>query len=212
MKHALITMLELQDAMNCRVHPAWRAENNAWYRAIWVECAELMDHYGWKWWKAQTPDQDQVELELIDIWHFGMSILLQEHGDDYDLVAERLEQAFRTPASELGFREELEAFTASTLNTQAFDAPGFVRLMGLVGLTFEQLAERYVAKNVLNLFRQDHGYKEGHYQKVWAGKEDNEHLMEILAGQSLAELDRDALYQALTQRYPGAVTRPEHSA
>ncbi len=44
MQQQLITMLELQDAMNSKVNPKWREAGNAWYRAIWVECAELLDH------------------------------------------------------------------------------------------------------------------------------------------------------------------------
>jgi len=74
MRQQIITMLELQEAMNSKVNAEWRQANYEWYRAIWVECAELMDHYGWKWWKKQSLDTDQVVLELIDIWHFGLSI------------------------------------------------------------------------------------------------------------------------------------------
>jgi dimeric dUTPase (all-alpha-NTP-PPase superfamily) len=67
-------MLELQNAMNTRVHNEWRDQGFEWYRAIWIESAELMDHYGWKWWKHQKPDVEQVKLELIEIWHFGLTL------------------------------------------------------------------------------------------------------------------------------------------
>ena len=63
MKNQLVVMLEMQDAMNARVNPDWRNAGNAWYRAIWTECAEMLDHYGWKWWKHQQPDLEQVQLE-----------------------------------------------------------------------------------------------------------------------------------------------------
>ena len=83
-------MLEMQDAMNARVNPEWRSAGNAWYRAIWTECAEMLDHYGWKWWKHQKPDLEQVQLELVDIMHFAMSdYLLRE--DDNQAVAARIE-------------------------------------------------------------------------------------------------------------------------
>lgn len=36
-------MLKMQDAMNSRVSETWRANNYEWYRAIWVECAEMLD-------------------------------------------------------------------------------------------------------------------------------------------------------------------------
>ena len=75
MNQALVTMLTMQDRMNTRVHPEWIAQNFAWYRAAWIECGELIDHYGYKWWKKQVPEMDQVRLEIVDIWHFGMSAL-----------------------------------------------------------------------------------------------------------------------------------------
>lgn len=49
-----------------------------WYRAMWTECAELMDHIGWKWWSKQELDINQAEMELVDIWHFGLSDILQK--------------------------------------------------------------------------------------------------------------------------------------
>ena len=79
-------MLELQDAMNTKVNSNWKQQGYEWYRAIWVECAELMDHYGWKWWKKQSPDTEQVALELIDIWHFGLSIQLQSGAALNDII------------------------------------------------------------------------------------------------------------------------------
>lgn len=36
-------MLTLQDAMNTRVSDTWRENGYEWYRAIWVECAEMLN-------------------------------------------------------------------------------------------------------------------------------------------------------------------------
>jgi hypothetical protein len=76
----LQSMLLLQDGVNSKIRSDWRDANNAWFRAVWTECAELVDHIGWKWWKHQSPDMPQVHLELVDIFHFGLSELLQQHG------------------------------------------------------------------------------------------------------------------------------------
>jgi dimeric dUTPase (all-alpha-NTP-PPase superfamily) len=200
MKQQLITMLELQDAMNSKVNANWREQGNEWYRAIWVECAELMDHYGWKWWKSQTPDLEQVELELIDIWHFGISIEL-EKSSDYAALAEALLSELVYSPSDLEFREAIEAFALKTLASKAFDVAGFAQLMTLSNLSFDQLFRSYVAKNVLNIFRQDNGYKEGTYRKIWSGREDNEHLMEVLGELSDEQLSMKVLYQQLSDRY-----------
>lgn len=210
MQQQLIIMLQLQDAMNAKVNSAWRQQGYAWHRAIWVECAELMDHFGWKWWKKQSPDLDQVVLELIDIWHFGLSLyLLTADADEasYAALAETIEAEYVTvmAAQPEKFREYLEDFTETTLRTKQFCIPEFCRLLQAVNLDFDQLFSNYVGKNVLNLFRQDHGYKDGAYFKLWAGREDNEHLIEALAEIDPSREDfADALYKNLESRYPKA--------
>ena len=51
-RHAMLqTMAEMQDAHNTLVHEHWRTQGHEYYRAMWVECAEMLDHFGWKWWK-----------------------------------------------------------------------------------------------------------------------------------------------------------------
>ena len=203
MKQQLATMLELQGNMNTKVHAEWRDQDFEWYRAIWVECAELLDHYGWKWWKKQTPDVDQIALELVDIWHFGLSLLLLS-GDDLETIGDRVIAGFADQQGSDDFASDLEEFTAQTLVTKEFDIAGFARLMDGINMDFETLYVGYVGKNVLNFFRQDHGYQEGTYIKQWQDREDNEHLSEILA---LLDADDpkfpDVVYDALAQRYPG---------
>ncbi len=201
MQEQLKVMLELQDNMNTKVNEDWRNQGFEWYRAIWIECGELMDHYGWKWWKKQTPDVEQVELELIDIWHFGLSILLQS-GASADAIAVTIREQLLIETDEEDFKVDLERFAADVLTSKGFSVSEFGRLMAGINMDFNRLYVGYVGKNVLNFFRQDNGYKDGSYIKVWSGKEDNEHLVE-----AVRELDtsvasfKDDLYQALTQRY-----------
>ena len=75
--------------------------------------------------------------------------------------------------------------------------------MQQIDMPFDELFISYVGKNVLNFFRQDHGYKEGSYHKQWNGKEDNEHLVEVV--QTLDPNLEDfaqQVYQELSKRYP----------
>jgi len=202
MKEALLTMLDMQNRMNTRVHQDWINQNFEWYTAVWIECGELMDHYGYKWWKQQRPDMEQVQLEIIDIWHFGMSALFTP-GADVNAVAETiLAQLEGYQPSGADVRIATEVLAEHTLASKSFSAAHFWDLMGAAELDFQQLYTAYVGKNVLNFFRQDHGYKDGSYQKQWKGREDNEHLVELAA-----ELDyeqpgySDRLYSALKQRY-----------
>lgn len=201
MQQQLQTMLALQDEINTLVNDQWRAQNFPWYRAIWVESAELLDHFGWKWWKKQDPEMDQVKLELVDIWHFGLSLELQQGSAE--AVSAHMQEELSASQPEAGdFREHLEAFTLNTLASKQFDLVGFAQLLADASMSFEELYQRYVGKNVLNRFRQDHGYKDGSYVKTWADREDNEHLAEIAA-----QLDTNAadysgqLYRALAGRY-----------
>ncbi|CAI8155451.1 MAG: Uncharacterised protein [Cellvibrionales bacterium UBA7375] len=179
MKQQIATMLELQDSMNSKVREDWREQNFEWYRAIWIECAELLDHHGWKWWKKQQPDVNQIALELVDIWHFGLSLLLLK-DQSHEVISESVVKAFDHVEASGDFAINLEEFTKNTLVTKDFDIYGFVGLVKGIGMQFDQLYIAYVGKNVLNFFRQDHGYQDGSYHKQWGGKEDNEHLVEIV--------------------------------
>ena len=202
MKEKLLVMLDMQDAMNSRVNPDWRQANNPWYRAIWTECAEMLDHYGWKWWKHQTPELDQVRLELVDIFHFAMSDALLD-GSDNDGVADKILAELADARSEIDIRVAIETMAQSTIANHAMQFADFANVMNLIEMDFDQLYRMYVGKNVLNFFRQDHGYKDGSYIKVWQGREDNEHLADLLDElDSEADTFKDSVYAGLESRYP----------
>jgi hypothetical protein len=209
LRSRLRSMLELQDGINSKIRPDWRDANNAWFRAIWTECAELVEHIGWKWWKHQAPDKLQVRLELVDIFHFGLSELLQQNGaadtaatkllGDYVVYGKRSGCGVEDSAACVAL---VEAFATSVLTTRSFDLAEFCALASAVGLEEQTLYEMYVGKNVLNGFRQDHGYKAGTYIKTWNGREDNVWLVEFAAG-----LDKNPatfasrLYGQLSEKY-----------
>ena len=197
----LETMARMQDEHNCQVHADWRLQGYAYYRAIWVECAEMLDHFGWKWWKKQAPDLDQVKLELVDIWHFALSELLRADNLGEE-VAQRL--ALVRPAAGDGeaFRLAIEELAEMSLKTRSFEIEPFIAAMENLPLSYEELFSLYIGKNVLNRFRQDHGYKEGTYRKTWHGREDNEHLIELINHLSVPPDELPGtLYDALASRY-----------
>lgn len=204
MQQQLLTMLTMQDDMNTKVHPQWREQGFEWHRAIWVELAEMLDHYGWKWWKHQQPDIEQVHLELIDIFHFGLSARLvtgQPVGD----IANEIQTELANPKAAPSFAETIEQMVANTLATKGFDVASFAALMAQTELSFDELFRHYVGKNVLNFFRQDHGYKTGEYIKIWNGKEDNEVLMDVLRTTDATASDfKELVYAGLQQAYPTA--------
>lgn len=198
----ICTMLEMQNAMNTKVHAEWFNQGFEWYRAIWVECAEMLDHYGWKWWKKQTPDTEQVILELVDIFHFGLSLRI-DGETSYQELAEQLTAELEKPTQADDFKQTLELLAASAVANKAFDAAAFAGCMAQIGMDIDDLYRGYVGKNTLNFFRQDHGYKDGSYIKVWNGQEDNEHLVEVVKSLDINQENfAELVYKGLEARYP----------
>ena len=213
----LRSMLGLQVEMNKKIDPQWHVANFAFLRAAFVESAEALEHYGWKWWKKQTPDMGQLRIELVDIWHFLMSHYLVLAGNDQEAAARaiatewgaRLELEFdgRTyDPARLDMREQLELLAALSA-VRRVHLPLVVALFRGCGLDADSLYTAYVSKNILNHFRQDHGYKTGEYVKVWRGLEDNAHMEELLKTlDARSESLPQRLYEALKRRYRETVT------
>ena len=198
------TMARMQSEHNEQVHPQWRSQGYEYYRAIWVECAEMLDHFGWKWWKHQQPDIAQVQLELVDIWHFALSDMIR--ADELDeTCAQQLAAVVPGDVSAESFRAAIETMAGQVLQDRKFALPPFLLAMASLPMDLDTLFGMYVGKNVLNRFRQDHGYKDGSYRKLWAGREDNEHLVELLAGLDGApDTLAQRLYEGLEIRYGDA--------
>ncbi len=198
----LHTMADMQEQHNVLLHPQWREQGFEFYRAMWVECAEMLDHFGWKWWKQQTPDIDQVKLELVDIWHFALSELMRERAID-PAVAEQLATVSVDKATDPeGFRLAIETLAAACLSTRSIDLSAFCAAMAALPMDYAELYALYIGKNMLNRFRQNNGYKSGEYRKLWQGREDNEHLIELLDELSdVPERLPERLYAGLEARY-----------
>ena len=197
----IATMLEMQHAMNTKVHEKWFDQNYEWYRAIWIECAEMLEHFGWKWWKHQKPDVDQVKMELVDIFHFGLSSRID--GElSFEEIAEELASEMLEPLVKDDFKQTLEVLAGQAVLYQHFDGTSFAGCMAQIEMPFEELFKSYVGKNTLNFFRQDNGYKDGSYIKEWNGQEDNEVLVEILNALDPTHEDfKDQVYKGLADRY-----------
>ncbi len=195
-------MLTMQDAMNSRVSETWRENAYEWYRAIWVECAEMLDHHGWKWWKHQEIDIAQVQLELVDIFHFGLSLRLMTN-DSVSSISTKLAKELHQGTAENDFKIALENLASAAVTHKSFDAKALADCMSLMNMDLNELFRQYVGKNTLNFFRQDHGYKEGSYIKIWHGKEDNEVLAELVNELDASASDfQQQLYAALKAQYP----------
>ena len=202
MRQQLITMLDMQERMNRKVHPDWINQHFAWYRALWIECGELIEHHGYKWWKKQQPDWEHIRLEVVDIWHFGMSMRFDGHNTPQQIADEMLSELAGDTPADLPLLEAVEALVSCVLVERRFPLNRFWPVMSAAGLDSDSLFAAYVGKNVLNFFRQDNGYKDGSYRKNWAGREDNEHLSELMKHlDSTDSAFPQRLYAALAERY-----------
>ncbi len=192
----------------------------SWRRCIYMECAELIDSFAWKHWKniSDSTNWDNVRIEIVDIWHFILSLLLENRKMDQDFKFLAFEinsvSVFQdfckeedTPSEDLheiyGILNDIELIIhkCSGFNFDLGELlSAYFTLAIKCGLNLEILYKTYIGKNVLNAFRQEHGYKEGVYKKIWNGKEDNEILAQILE----EELDFDIIYKRLEEYYQKA--------
>ncbi|MFK7862894.1 MAG: dUTP diphosphatase [Pseudohongiellaceae bacterium] len=210
-------MLSLQASMNAKIDPDWKSARYPYLRAVVIEGAEAIEHHGWKWWKKQDKDLPQLQMELIDIWHFLLSEILLRNDADETAASVFLESAISqaNSASSLSFDGEIYDFKDLDLIRQLelliavagarrIEVALFASIMKHCALTWDGLFTQYVGKNVLNVFRQNNGYKAGTYAKVWNGLEDNEHLVEIMNDLDADDVDyTESLYAQLEARYPG---------
>ena len=190
-----------------------------WKRCIYMESAELIDSFNWKHWKDinKTTDWENATIEIVDIWHFVMSLLLEEYkthdrGSVDKLVKDVIdvhgferfskEPENRENADTMEVINDIESIMHITTASQIDLFDGLLKdyfAMSLkCGVNLKILYKFYIAKNVLNQFRQDNGYKEGTYKKVWGNKEDNEVMLEIMTENTLGAQE---LYKKLDKAY-----------
>lgn len=144
----------------------------------------------------------QVQLELVDIFHFGLSLRLMT-GSSVAQITDELVEQLAQKTSERDFKIALESLASSAVTDKAFNAVAFADCMHLMQMDLDELFRQYVGKNTLNFFRQDHGYKDGSYVKVWQGEEDNEVLARVVNTLDAGAQDfQQQLYQALESHYP----------
>lgn len=83
MTDRLTTLFEMQEQLNLRIGVDVRSMNEEeqvkwvlnYCRAMTQELAELTDSVPWKWWaKYQTFDQQNARVEVVDLFHFLISI------------------------------------------------------------------------------------------------------------------------------------------
>ncbi len=224
----LLCMLELQQTLNDATNgKGWEkgttkeGKSINWRRCIYMESAEMIDSFGWKHWKsiAQPTDYANLQIEIVDVWHFVMSLVLEfTHINGAESIQELATRISQTPEFQNVNKEEALSFGTDALLMSKIEnvmrlslipisaemvgalVEEFFELAHMGALNMTQLYRLYVGKNILNQFRQDHGYKEGSYIKIWNGQEDNAVMK--LAWENNPEMTPAELYTALKSAYP----------
>ncbi len=224
----LLDMMKLQQQLNDATNGiGW--ENGVtkegkiinWRRCITMESAEMIDSFGWKHWKSisQPTDYANLQIEIVDVWHFVMSLVLEfSHKSKAESIKELAERITGTSEykkiqmdTSLPFGaddalmvkiENVMRLSLIPISPEMIGAliEEFFELSYLGALPLDELYRLYVGKNILNQFRQDHGYKEGHYIKVWNGEEDN--VVMKKAWEENPDMSPSQLYEALQTVYP----------
>jgi len=221
----ILQMLQLQQELNDSTNgKGWEkgiTKNGKiinWKRCTYLECAELIESYPWKHWKNidAQPDYANIQIEAVDIWHFIMSQALEDYKiknigsiEDLALHIHTLSNfpnfiADIVPTTK-NYYEQIEVIEVlmKTLFCESKTeklVESFMDVAIQSGLNLDTLYKLYVGKNILNKFRQDHGYKDGSYIKIWNGQEDNVTMQSILERNDT--ISPEGLYKALEKAYP----------
>ena len=179
----------------------------SWYRCIYMEAAEAIDSFNWKHWKNINvePDWANIKVELVDIWHFIMSEAIRVGDQSYANQYEEID-AIDDLDSEV-LLQTLEKILALSAQAKIENNDNAIRetidlffiTLSHIGMNTKELYKRYVVKNQLNTFRQQNGYKEGSYIKIWGSVEDNVVAFNIMDDNP--DISPSALYQQLELAY-----------
>ncbi|MGE0738648.1 dUTP diphosphatase [Sulfurimonas sp.] len=223
-KIALMLQLQadLNEATNGDKWTSGITKNNKvinWKRCIYMECAEMIDSFSWKHWKNIDKEADwaNLQIEVVDVWHFIMSLAIEQDAQNAQggigVIASAIAavESFEKILAKNGLfvneneiMEKIEAIMLESLLKKEFHLEKLVNdffdLVVMSGLDLETLYKLYVGKNILNQFRQDHGYKDGSYIKVWGGEEDNVVMQRVLEQNS--DIAPAKLYEELEKLYP----------
>lgn len=209
---SLKQLLEFQDELNKVVAPTWDSlrSTDDFRTAIISELGEFLNDHGiaFKWWKYQDPAlyaEFDTKVEVIDIVHFYLSIMIMEYRksvDAYDFSSHTSDEFIDfdyvyvgsdkgNSYSDIGlvgignvldhdaFMERVRELVQNT-DDMFFMIDTLDKFISAGEMTCEYASAVYVAKHELNMFRQTAGYKDGTYVKVNDGLEDNQRMEPLI--------------------------------
>ena len=153
-------------------------------------------------------DIENAKLEIVDIWHFVLSIMIEDNVEITDMLESKFEALTKTGAVSITSQKTEIIKHCKNINKMAVNdkpaldiADALLMAAGKIGMSFGDITKLYMGKSVLNKFRQVHGYNKGTYSKIWDGQEDNEVMMDILSALPYDSEFESNLEGMLSERY-----------
>ena len=216
MKQKVLNLLKQQRKLNTIINPAWENDRSRqdFIRAMIVESGELLEHTDYRWWKHGTVDIEQSRMEIVDLWFFYFSLVLLDPAtlpsnmsdDKLEYFAQMVEDHSGLDKSTSEWdTEKVQQRTLYFVHSCSQMTPNLLSTMYelseltlAAGMTFNKMYHMYMGKLILNIFRQENGYKEGTYRKQWhtsaqSTLEDNQVLTTIMKRESDPTLIKEAL-------------------
>ncbi|WP_338853867.1 dUTP diphosphatase (plasmid) [Alteromonas macleodii] len=203
MKEIIKEIVQLQSNANDKAKPDWLANPPPYLCAAGVKSFDTLEHISsWKWLKAAKPDFKQASMEMVDILHFIVSQEIINFNGDLEATSNFITEQFNVsdtdaiPQTDIDFdflNDAIESMSGKFI-AREIDYPLFILVTRMCGLSLKGLFTWYIGKNALNNARQALGYKDGTYQKIWDGKEDNVYLVEIIEAADESKASETSLY------------------
>jgi dimeric dUTPase (all-alpha-NTP-PPase superfamily) len=197
----------MQDELNSLISGEnWREIRKAedFIIATTVECAELLNCFNWEWWrKRNEKTRDDILMELVDIYHFVVSYCLMIDNIDNLTAVKYYFPGVKNNRKVNIYNVNRYVTRLITYLSNDYNAVDIIQsllyLTNSLNFEIKDVYKVYCAKHALNRFRLNHGYKEGKYDRNWAGRDDNEVVIEYIKGRD--EVDSDSIYEYLETSY-----------
>jgi len=180
----LTEMCQKQNTLNKIIDIKWTKNlcTNDFHTAIVSEFNELLESTNWKWWKKQNQyDSWNMKIEAIDILHFALSCMIIEgNNKSKHILGSDNFNLFPLVDDDTGVisRNKFIGFLSYITTSTGYDSLQY--FFTSLNMSSELISSIYVAKYVLNKFRQSDGYMDGTYVKVVDGIEDNVKLESVV--------------------------------
>lgn len=214
-------MFKEQDKLNTYINSNWKQEGLNFDLYTQVESIEGIQSFSFKHWKKGKEDFKNAEMELVDIMFFTISSCLlsnfsaQDFAYYYNLGILNNANTKKDPKYLVKLFQDITYYSLQNNLSSIITCLGY--LTDTLNMTAIDIYKLYIAKHVLNIFRQNNGYKEGTYIKEWPSiiepsslVEDNVYLEMFLTEQATQDMFENApekvfdyLYNKLNTNYPG---------